>query len=179
MVVIRPADANETAFAWKLAIERRHGPTLIALTRQNVPTLDRTKYASAAGLEKGAYILADLGAGDPDLILMASGSEVGLIVEAGKQLAAQSLKVRLVSFPSWELFKAQSQAYRDSVLPETIKARLAVEAGVTMGWEHWVGDKGAVIGIDRFGASAPAGTVYRELGLTVENIVARALSLVR
>ena len=148
------------------------------MTRQNVPTLDRTNYASASGLERGAYILADLGDGNPDLILMASGSEVGLIVEAGKQLAAQSLKVRLVSFPSWELFTAQSQAYRASVLPETIKARLAIEAGVTLGWERWVGEKGAVIGINRFGASAPAETVYRELGLTVENVVAQALGLV-
>jgi transketolase len=179
MTVIRPADANETAAAWKLAIERRHGPTLLAFTRQNVPTLDRTTFAPASGLEMGAYILADLGGGDPDLILMASGSEVGLIVEAGKQLAAQSIKVRLVSFPSWELFSAQSPAYRASVLPGTIKARLAVEAGVTMGWERWVGDNGAVIGINRFGASAPAATVYQELGLTVESVVARALSLVR
>jgi transketolase len=176
--VIRPADANETAAAWKLAIERRHGPTLLAFTRQNVPTLDRTTFAPASGLEMGAYILADLGGGDPDLILMASGSEVGLIVAAGKQLAAQSLKVRLVSFPSWELFAAQSPAYRESVLSGTIKARLAVEAGVTMGWERWVGDNGAVIGINRFGASAPAATVYQELGLTVESVVARALSLV-
>jgi len=178
LTLIRPADANETASAWKVAIERRHGPTLLALTRQNVPTLDRTKFAPANGLERGAYILADLGEGDPDLILMASGSEVGLIVEAGKQLAAQSLKVRLVSFPSWELFAAQSQAYRDSVLPGTIQARLAVEAGITMGWERWVGDKGVVMGINRFGASAPAETVYRELGLTVANVVTRALSLV-
>jgi transketolase len=179
LTVIRPADANETAAAWMLAIERRHGPTLLALTRQNVPTLDRKTFAPADGLDKGAYVLADLGEGDPDLILMASGSEVGLIVAAGKQLAAQSLKVRLVSFPSWELFSAQTQAYRDSVLPGRIQARLAVEAGVTMGWDRWVGEKGAVIGINRFGASAPAETVYRELGLTVENIFARALSLVR
>ena len=179
LTVVRPADANETAVAWKVAIEQRHGPTLLALTRQNVPTLDRTKFAPADGLERGAYVLTDLGEGDPDLILMASGSEVGLIVEAGKQLAAQSLKVRLVSFPSWELFAAQNQAYRDSILPETIKARLAVEAGVTLGWERWVGDKGSILGINRFGASAPAETVYRELGLTVANVVTRALSLVR
>ena len=178
MVVLRPADANETAAAWKVAVERRHGPTLLALTRQNVPTLDRVKFAPAAGLEKGAYILADLGEGQPDLILMASGSEVGLIVAAGQQLAAQSVKVRLVSFPSWELFAAQSQEYRDSVLPGAITARLAVEAGVTLGWERWIGDKGIMLGIDRFGASAPAEIVYRELGLTVENIVARVHSLV-
>ena len=179
LTVIRPADANETTWAWNLAIENRHAPTLLAFTRQNVPTLDRTVYAPANGLEKGAYVLADLGEGHPELILMASGSEVGLIVAAGKQLAAQSVKVRLVSFPSWELFAAQSLAYRDSVLPGTIRARLAVEAGVTMGWERWVGDKGAVLGLNRFGASAPAETVYRELGLTVANIVNQALGLVR
>jgi len=123
--------------------------------------------------------LADLGEGSPDLILMASGSEVGLIVAAGKQLAARSMKVRLVSFPSWELFAAQNLTYRDSVLPGTIRARLAVEAGVTMGWERWVGEKGAVMGINRFGASAPAEIVYRELGLTVANVVTQALGLVR
>ncbi len=178
LTVIRPADANETAYAWKLAIENRHGPTLLALTRQNVATLDRTIYAPASGLEKGAYVLADLGGGSPDLILMASGSEVGLIVAAGQQLAAQSLKVRLVSFPSWELFTAQNLAYRDSVLPGTIRARLAVEAGVPMGWERWVGEKGAVLGLSRYGASAPAETVYRELGLTVANVVTQAISLV-
>jgi transketolase len=180
LTVIRPADANETAIAWKLAIERRHAPTVLALTRQNVPTFDRSAFAPADGLARGAYILADLGLRDnPDLILMASGSEVGLIVEAGRKLAAQSLTVRLISFPSWELFAGQSQAYRETVLPASIKPRLAVEAGVSMGWERWVGEKGAVITIDRFGASAPAEIVYRELGMTVENIVARALSLVR
>jgi transketolase len=179
LVVIRPADANETTAAWKVAVERRHGPTLLALTRQNVPTLDRSQFAPADGLERGAYVLADLGEGDPDLILMASGSEVGLIVEAGRQLAAESVNVRLVSFPSWELFAVQDQEYRQSVLPGTVKARLAVEAGVSMGWERWVGEKGAVIGIDRFGASAPAETVYSELGLTVRNITERALRLVR
>jgi transketolase len=129
-------------------------------------------------LEKGAYVLADLGNAAPDLILMASGSEVGLIVEAGRQLAAQSLNIRLVSFPSWELFAAQSAEYRQSVLPKTVKARLAVEAGVSMGWERWVGESGAVLGIDRYGASAPAEIVYRELGLTVENVVMRALGLI-
>jgi transketolase len=179
LVVIRPADANETAAAWKMAVSRRNGPTVLAFTRQNVPTIDRTAFAPAEGLERGAYVLADLGNGKPALILMASGSEVGLIVEAGKQLAARSLPVRLVSFPSWELFSAQSQEYRESVLPGTIKARLAVEAGVPMGWENWVGEKGSVLAISRYGASAPAEVVYREFGLTVENVVARAASLVR
>jgi transketolase len=179
LVVIRPADANETVAAWKVAIERRAGPTLLALTRQNVPTLDRSQFAPADGLERGAYTLADLGKGNLDLILMASGSEVGLIVEAGLQLAAKSVNVRLISFPSWELFAAQSQEYRESVLPGTVKARLAVEAGVSMGWERWVGEKGTIVAIDRFGASAPAETVYSELGLTVRNIAERALRLVR
>jgi transketolase len=179
LVVIRPADANETAAAWKVAVERRHAPTLLALTRQNVPTLDRTHFAPAEGLERGAYILADLGEGEPELILMASGSEVGLIVEAGRQLAAQSIPVRLVSFPSWELFAAQGQEYRLKVLPESIKARLAVEAGVSMGWERWVGDRGSVLAVNRFGVSAPAETVFREFGFSVENLIARASSLLK
>jgi len=179
MTVIRPADANETAVAWKVAVERRHGPTLLALTRQNVPTLDRNLFAPADGLKCGAYVLADLGDGDPELILMASGSEVSLIVEAGFQLAAESVSVRLVSFPSWELFAAQDQAYRESVFPTTTKAKLAVEAGVSMGWERWVGERGVMLGIDRFGASAPYEVVYREYGLTIGNIVTRSLQLLR
>jgi transketolase len=179
MTVIRPADANETAVAWKVAVERRHGPTLLALTRQNVPTLDRNLFAPADGLKCGAYVLADLGDGDPELILMASGSEVSLIVEAGIQLAAESVSVRLVSFPSWELFAAQDQAYRESVFPTTTKAKLAVEAGVSMGWERWVGERGIILGIDRFGASAPYEVVYREYGLTIGNIVTRSLQLLR
>jgi transketolase len=178
LTVIRPADANETAAAWKVAVRNRKAPTVLALTRQNVPTLDRTVFAPAGGLERGAYVLADLGTSAPTLILMASGSEVGLIVEAGRLLAERSIPVRLVSFPSWELFAGQSLEYRESVLPTTIKSRLAVEAGVSLGWERWVGENGIVIGIDRYGASAPAETVYRELGLTVEHIVTKALSLV-
>ena len=141
LVVLRPGDANETAAAWKVAVGRHAGPTVLALTRQNVPTLDRSVFAPASGLERGAYVLADMGK-KPKLILMASGSEVGLIVAAGRRLAEQGLGVRLVSFPSWELFAAQSPEYRDSVLPGTIKTRLAVEAGVSIGWERWIGDKG-------------------------------------
>jgi transketolase len=179
LMVIRPADSNETAVAWKVAVQRRHGPTLLVLTRQNVPTLDRTVYAKADGLERGAYVLADLGEGDPELILMASGSEVSLIIEAGLRLAAEAIAVRLVSFPSWELFAAQNQEYRENVFPTLVKARLAVEAGVSMGWERWVGERGAILGIDRFGASAPSEVVYREFGITIENIVERALKLVR
>jgi transketolase len=179
MVVIRPADANETAQAWKVAIARRHGPTLLALTRQNVPTIDRDLFAPAEGLEKGAYVLADLGEGDPELILMASGSEVSLIIEAGLRLAAESVAVRLVSFPSWELFGAQDLNYRESVLPSMTKCRLAVEAGISMGWERWVGDKGSIMAIDRFGASAPSEVIYRKFGITVGDIVTRALKLVK
>ena len=179
LVVIRPADANETAVAWKVAVERRHGPTVLALTRQNVPTLDRSLFSPADGLENGAYVLADLGEGDPELILMASGSEVSLIIAAGLQLAAEAVAVRLVSFPSWELFDAKDPGYRESVLPTMVKSRMAVEAGVSMGWERWVGEKGTILGIDRFGASAPSDVVYREYGLTIENIVKRALQLVR
>jgi transketolase len=177
LVVVRPADANETAVAWKVAISRRSGPTVLALTRQNVPTLDRSLYAPADGLERGAYVLADLGEGDPELVLMASGSEVRLVVEAGLRLAAEAVSLRLVSFPSWELFASQSMEYRESVLPSYIKNRLAVEAGVTLGWERWVGGHGLVVGIDCYGASAPYQTIYRELGLTVEAIAEKALAL--
>ncbi len=179
LVVIRPADANETAVAWKVAVARRNGPTLLALTRQNVPTLDRSRFAPATGLERGAYVLADLGRGRPRLLLMASGSEVHLIVQAGLRLAEERIPVRLVSFPSWELFAAQDEAYRSSVLPPAIRARLAVEAGVSMGWERWVGAEGTVLGVNRFGTSAPEKEVYRHLGLTVEGIVAQARQLLR
>ncbi len=171
LIVLRPADANEVREAWKIAIENRHRPTALVLTRQNVPTLDRTVYAPAEGVQKGAYVLADLGpAGKPQVILMASGSEVGLIVEAGQRLAAKGIAVRLVSFPSWELFAAQDAAYQEAVLPSAVTARLAVEAGVTLGWHRWVGSQGRVLGIDRYGASAPAATVFEQLGFTVDNV---------
>jgi transketolase len=177
MVVIRPADANEVIEAWKVAIERRHGPTALALTRQNVPTLDRNVYAPASGLRKGAYVLADLGNAKPELILMATGSEVGLITEAGARLAAEGMNLRLVSFPSWELFASQDVDYQNSVLTPSVTARLAVEAGVTMGWERWTGCKGKTLGIDRYGASAPYQVIYQQLGLTVDHIVEMAHSL--
>ncbi len=171
LVALRPADANEVREAWKLAVENRHRPTALVLTRQNLPTLDRAVYASAEGLKRGAYVLADLGQGQPQVILMASGSEVGLIVEAGQRLAAKGVAVRLVSFPSWELFAEQAPAYQDAVLPPDITARLAVEAGISMGWHRWVGSKGRVLGIDRYGASAPANTVFEKLGLTADHAV--------
>jgi len=179
MVTIRPADANETVAAWKVAVQRRDGPTALILSRQDLPTLDRGLFAPAEMLERGAYVLADLGEGDPELILMASGSEVALVVEAGLQLAAEAVAVRLISFPSWELFAAQDRDYRESVLPSMVRARLAVEAGISMGWERWVGDRGAILAIDRFGASAPCEIVYREFGLTTRNIVEKAFQLLR
>ena len=171
LVVIRPADANEVREAWKVAIFRRDGPTALILTRQNLPTLDRKFYASETGLVQGAYVLTDFGATDPQLVLMASGSEVSLIVEAGKNIANDGISVRLVSFPSWELFERQPMEYKKHVLPENVRLRVAVEAGVSQGWEKWVGDQGVVISLERFGASAPYQTIYENFGLTVENIV--------
>ena len=177
MTLIRPGDSNEVAEAWKAAIGRRNGPTALSLTRQSLPTLDRSKYAKAAGLQKGAYVLADLGEGKPEILLMASGSEVQLIVEAGNKLAADGFAVRLVSFPSWGLFEAQPRAYRDEVLTPGMKKRLAVEAGVSQGWRRWVGDAGEMIAIDRYGASAPGGVVMDKLGFSVDNVVARAKAM--
>jgi len=179
LVTIRPADANETAEAWKMAVSRRNGPTALALTRQNVPTLDRELYTPASELQRGAYILADFGESAPELILMASGSEVSLILDAGARLAAEGVNLRLVSFPSWELFDAQTQSYRDHILLPSVKARLAVEAGVAQGWERWVGDQGKVISIERFGASAPYKTLYAQFGLTVENVMQQAHALIK
>jgi transketolase len=177
LVTIRPGDANEVREAWKVAIENRHLPTTLVLTRQNLATLDRSVYASAEGLRKGAYVLADLGEGDPEIILIATGSEVGLIVEAGKRLAESGRNVRLVSFPSWELFALQDAAYKESVLPASIEKRVAVEAGITLGWHRWVGGKGVVLGLDRFGASAPGQVAFERLGFSVDNVERIALEL--
>jgi transketolase len=174
VAVLRPADANETNLAWLVALERTSGPTALALTRQALPVYDRQKFASAEGLRKGAYVMGDLGQGAPRVVLMASGSELELIVQAAEQLSQQGIAVRLVSFPSWELFAAQPESYRSQVLPSTIPARVAVEAGVSMGWERWVGDGGVIVAIDRFGASGPYKDVYKHLGLTVEAVVAAA-----
>jgi transketolase len=177
LVVVRPADANEVREAWKIAIENRHRPTVLALTRQSLPILDRTLLAPADGVKRGAYVLADLGQGKPQIILMASGSEVALIVQAGQHLAEQGFAVRLVSFPSWELFAEQEPAYRDSVLAPGVELRLAVEAGITQGWYRWVGAKGRILGLDRYGASAPVKVVMEKLGFTVEHVVAIATEL--
>ena len=177
VVVLRPADANEVAESWKVALNRRSGPTVLALSRQNLPVVDRTKMGSAEGVSKGAYVLTDLGGDVPALVLMASGSEVGLIIEAGFRLASEGIAVRLVSFPSWELFNAQDKAYQESVLPGSIKQRIAVEAGVTIGWDRYVGSQGTVIGMSSFGASAPAKTLFEKFGFTSDHIVARAKEL--
>ena len=170
LIVLRPGDANEVREAWKVAIENRHRPTVLVFSRQNVRTLDRNEFAPAEGLKKGAYVLADLGGDKPDVILMATGSEVPLIVDAGRKLAESGVAVRLVSFPSWELFKDQDQDYRDSVLPPEVDARIAVEAGISMGWERFVGSKGRVVGIDRFGASAPEKAIFEALEITPGSI---------
>ncbi|MDX1548519.1 MAG: transketolase, partial [Rhodothermales bacterium] len=169
LTFIRPGDANETAEAWKAALLNTDGPTALALTRQNLPTLDRDAYAPASGLQRGAYVLRD--ADDPELILMATGSEVQLVVAAAERLADDGVRVRVVSMPSWELFEAQPQTYRDGVLPPSVRRRVAVEAGVTLGWGRYVGPEGRVLGLDRFGTSAPAEVAFERLGFTVDNVV--------
>ncbi|HEX5122829.1 MAG TPA: transketolase [Rhodanobacteraceae bacterium] len=177
LMLIRPADANETAVAWRVALETRDRPVLLALSRQNLPTLDRTRYASADGLRRGAYVLDDAKAGNPDLILIATGSEVGLAVQAAGKLRGDGVAVRVVSMPSWDLFEAQPSSYRDDVLPPAVTRRLAVEAGASQGWRRYAGDRGDVLAIDHFGASAPAEVLLKEFGFTVENVVARAKKL--
>ena len=177
LIMIRPGDANETAVAWRVALETRGRPVMLVLTRQDVPTLDRSRYAAADGLRRGAYVLSDAPNGKPDLILMASGSEVALIVEAQKKLLEKKVLVRIVSMPSWELFEAQPQAYCESVLPPSVGAKLAVEAGVSQGWHRYVGGRGDVLAVDRFGASAPGEVVLREYGFTIDNVCQRALAV--
>jgi len=175
LVVIRPADANETTEAWAVAIERTDGPTLLALTRQKVPTLVRP--ADGGGVARGAYIVADAEDSKPDIILIATGSEVSVALEARLQLAEGGIMARVVSMPSWELFRAQDQTYRDSVLAPSIRARIAVEAGVRMGWHEWIGDEGVFIGMTGFGASAPAPLLFEHFGITAEAIVREAQRL--
>ena len=177
LTVIRPGDGNETAVAWRVALETRNRPVVIVLSRQDVPTLDRSRYAAADGLRRGAYVLSDAADGKPALILIASGSEVGLIVAAAERLQAQGIAVRCVSMPSWELFDVLTQAERDAVLPPEVRARLAVEAGVAQGWHRYVGAVGDVVSVERFGASAPAEVLLREYGFTVDNVCERAKKL--
>jgi transketolase len=176
--IIRPADANETAWAWRSAMEHTTGPTLLVLTRQNLPVFDRKMVEPAEGVLRGGYILSREKGPKVDVILIATGSEVQLVMEAQNALAAGNIAARVVSLPCWELFREQPPEYRDHVLPPPVTARLAVEAGASMGWREWVGDRGGIIALDRFGASAPAGELFREFGFTVENVVTTARKLV-
>ncbi len=170
LVILRPADANETAFAWKYALEHRNGPTVMALTRQKLPVLDQTRYSSAANVERGGYVLTQTA--NPQVLLIATGSEVHLALRAFEKLTAEGVRASVVSIPSWELFEMQSQEYRDSVLPPSVTARVAIEAGVKLGWERYLGPKGEFVGMKSFGASAPADVAFREFGFTVENVLA-------
>jgi len=173
LTVIRPCDANETATAWRVAIESR-GQVALALTRQNMPVFDRSLYSSADGLRRGAYILSEASNGKPEVILLATGSEVQLAVDAQKKLQEAGIASRVVSMPSWELFESQPQEYRNKVLPPSIGARLAIEAGVPQGWHKYVGENGDIMGLDRFGASAPYAVVFEKLGFTVDQVFKRA-----
>jgi transketolase len=177
LFVIRPADSLEVSEAWRVAILRRHAPTALALTRQKVAVIDRNKFAKADGLRRGAYVLAD--AQNPRLILMATGSEVGLALEAWQKLQDEGVAARVVSMPCWELFEEQSQAYRDEVLLPSVTARLAVEAGVRQGWDRYVGPQGDVICLDRFGASAPGDVAMKNLGFNIDNVMERARRLLQ
>jgi transketolase len=173
MRLIRPADANETAVAWKLAVESKKHPTALALTRQAVPTFDRTKYAGAEGVRQGAYVFSDV-PGTPDVILIGTGSELQLAVAAQEKLAGEGIKARVVSMPCWDLFDEQSAEYKESVLPTAVRARVAVEAGTPIGWERYVGLDGRVKGQAQFGASGPAKDVFKHFGFSAEAVVERA-----
>jgi transketolase len=177
LVTIRPADATETMEAWKIAMERHHGPSALVLTRQNLPILDRKTLAPSAGVKKGGYVLWEAGP-VPEVLIIGTGSEVHIALDAGKVLQEKGVKARVVSMPSWELFDAQPDEYQKSVLPPEIKARVSIEAGIPMGWEKYVGSEGAVIGISRFGASAPGNVVYEKLGITSQHVVNEALQLI-
>ncbi len=174
LVVIRPGDANEVAEAWRVTMELQHEPVALVLSRQAMPTLDRTRYASTEGVRRGAYVLADAENGEPEVILIASGSEVSLAVDASETLRAEGARARVVSMPSWELFERQSQEYRDSVLPPGVTARVAVEQASTFGWERYVGMSGAIVGMSTFGASAPLKELQRRFGFTAERVVEAA-----
>jgi len=187
LTVIRPADANETAVAWRVALEHRSGPVALILSRQGMPILDRASLAPAEGLARGGYILAEAACtelsrskgGQTQVILIATGSEVCLALEARGRLAERGVRARVVSMPSWELFERQPEAYRQAVLPPEVTARLAVEAGVSQGWHHYVGPAGDVMGIERFGASAPYKVLQEKFGFTAESVAERALALLR
>jgi transketolase len=172
--VIRPCDANEVAEAWRVAVDRTHGPVALVLTRQNVPILDRSRYASAEGLRRGGYVLADADGGDPEVILIATGSEVALAAQAYEELSSSGVRARVVSLPSWYLFDQQPEAYREGVLPAEVQARVAIEEASTLGWDRYVGPQGAVIGMHTFGSSAPLKDVQTKYGFIPERVVETA-----
>jgi transketolase len=174
LLVIRPADANEVVEAWRVILPLQHQPVALVLSRQALPTIDRTRYAAASGLAQGAYVLADPPDGAPDVLLLATGSEVALCLGAFEQLAKEGIKARVVSMPAWELFERQSQEYRDRVIPPSVRARVSVEQASTFGWERYTGIDGARIGMETFGASAPLKELVRKFGFTPENVVAAA-----
>jgi len=173
IIDLRPGDANEVSEAWRVAMQQKHDPVALILSRQAMPTLDRSKYASASGVAKGAYVLGD-SQGEPEVILIGTGSELQFAVGAHEQLAAAGIKSRVVSMPSWKLFQKQPEDYRNSVLPKKVKARVAVEAGTNLGWREYIGDEGVCIARSDFGASAPIKDLYKHFGFTVENVVAQA-----
>ena len=174
--MIRPADANEVREAWKVVLQLRREPAALVLTRQAVPTLDRTKYAAASGLARGAYVLADAPGGDPEVILIGTGSEVSLCLDAYDQLAKEGIRARVVSMPCWEIFDDQDKAYRDSVLPPKVKARVSVEQASNFGWSRYTGSGGCNVCIESFGASAPLKQLLKKFGFTVEAVVTAAKS---
>ncbi|MHC4222262.1 MAG: transketolase-like TK C-terminal-containing protein, partial [Planctomycetota bacterium] len=169
MLVFRPADANETAMAWKYILEHRDNPVAILLTRQGLPVLDQQKYAPATNFSKGAYALVK--ADKPDVLLLATGSEVSLAIKAAEQLATENITAQIVSMPCWKLFEAQDDDYKQSVLPSNVRARVGIEAAIELGWHKWLGDCGQFIGMSSFGASAPAGTCFEKFGITVDKVV--------
>jgi transketolase len=176
LTFIRPADANETAEAWRAALLHRSGPVALALTRQKLPIIDRTKHAAADGLHRGAYVLAEAEGGTPEVVIIGTGSEVSVVLGARDLLQAKGVPTRVVSMPCWEFFSAQPSEYRESVIPRRVRLRVSVEAGVPFGWERWVGEDGLIIGLDRFGASAPYEVLMKEFGFTPEKVAERILS---
>jgi transketolase len=177
LVVIRPADANEVVEAYRYILQLRHEPAVLALSRQPLPTFDRRKYASAAGAARGAYVMADAADGAPEIILIASGSEVALVVQAHETLITRGIRSRVVSMPSWDIFEHQPQSYRDEVLPAAVTARIAVEQGSTLGWSDYVGPHGRVIGMKTFGASAPLKELQRKFGFEPEHVLSVAMEM--
>ena len=179
MMVVRPSDATETVEAWRVALTHTEGPVGLVLTRQKLPVIDRKTFAPASGLAQGAYVLADAGGSAPEVILIATGSEVSIALEAHERLTKDGIRSRVVSMPCWELFDAQPQSYRDAVLPPSVRARVSIEAASPFGWERYVGLEGAIIGVNHFGASAPGPIVMREFGFTPEHIVETAKAVLK